>query len=132
MKVIFASTPEQQVEIQELINHLYSEVFPNYFSDQEISRLKQQQVLKLSSSHMEQLDTLKDAYQVIASLQTIISILENSILDDQYIETFYKNVTILEDYGLNFPLDYHQFSDSELEKDNNLSMYTKAANTLLV
>ena len=46
------------------------------------------------------MDTLNDAYQVIASLQTLTLILEGETLDDQYIETYYKNVSILEEYGV--------------------------------
>ena len=83
----------------------------------------------LQQINFEQMDTLKDAYQVIASLQTLTLILEGETLDDQYMETYYKNVSILEEYGVQFPFDFHQFVDS---KNDQISIYTKVANDLLV
>jgi len=132
VKVVFASTPDQQEKITELIRQLYSDVFPNYFSDEEIAKFERLNVLYISSSHFEQLDTLKDAFQVITSLQTIISILESDSLDEQYIETYYKNISILEQYGLNFPFEFQQFADLKLSGNSELSIYSRAANELLV
>jgi|tagenome__1003787_1003787.scaffolds.fasta_scaffold19414752_1 hypothetical protein len=132
VKVVFASTPCQQEEIEGLINQLYSNIFPRYFTDGEIHEYEKRKVLYLSNSHLEQLGTLKEAYKVIASLQTLILILESESLDDQYMETFYKNSSILNDYGLNFPFEYHQFVKSREKKSNELSMYTRAVNELLV
>ena len=132
VKVVFASTPCQEEEIKELINQLYSEVFPNYFTDDEIHEYEKRKVLSVSTSHFEQLGTLKEAYKVIASLQTIISILKSESLDDQYMETFYKNSSILKEYDLNFPFDYHQFAESKEGKSSELSIYTKVANELLI
>jgi hypothetical protein len=132
MKVVFASTPDQQEEIMELIKRLYYEVFPNYFTDQQISEFQKQNILHLSSSQFEKLDTLKDAYQVLASLQTLILILQSEDLDDQYMETFYKNTSILEEYGLSFPFEFSQFVEWKETKDDSLSIHTKVANELLV
>lgn len=129
MKVVFASTPEQRIKIMELTKQLYSDVFPNYFTDEEIEEFKKQNVLRFSTNQFQQIDTLKDAYQVIASLQTLTLILEGETLDDQYIETYYKNVSILEEYGVQFPFEYNQFIDS---KNDQISIYTKVANELLV
>ncbi|WP_071396071.1 YhcU family protein [Bacillus tuaregi] len=132
MKVVFASTPDQQEKIMELIRQLYSDVFPNYFSDDEIAKFERLNVLHISSSQFEQLDTLKDAFQVITSLQTLISILESERLDEQYIETYYKNISILEQYGLYFPFEFQQFVDLKITENDDLSIYSKAANELLV
>ncbi|KAA9031612.1 YhcU family protein [Niallia endozanthoxylica] len=132
MKVVFASTPDQQEKIMELIRQLYSDVFPNYFSDDEIAKFERLNVLHISSSQFEKLDTLKDAFQVITSLQTLISILESESLDEQYIETYYKNISILEQYGLNFPFEFQQFVDLKITGNNELSIYSKAANELLI
>ena len=129
MKVVFASTPEQRIKIMELTKQLYSDVFPNYFTDEEIEEFKKQNILRFTTNQFRQMDTLKDAYQVIASLQTLTLILEGETLDDQYIETYYKNVSILEEYGVQFPFDFHQFVDS---KNDQISIYTKVANDLLV
>lgn len=132
MKVVFASTPDQQEKIMELIRQLYSDVFPNYFSDDEIAEFERLNVLHISSSQFEQLDTLKDAFQVITSLQTLISILESESLDEQYIETYYKNISILAQYGLNFPFEFQQFVDLKITGNNELSIYSKAANEWLI
>ena len=129
MKVVFASTPEQRIKIMELTKQLYSGVFPNYFTDEEIEEFKKQNILRFTTNQFEQIDTLKDAYQVIASLQTLTLILEGETLDDQYMETYYKNVSILEEYGVQFPFDFNQFVDS---KNDQISIYTKVANDLLV
>ena len=129
MKVVFASTPEQRIKIMELTKQLYSDVFPNYFTDEEIEEFKKQNILRFTTNQFEQMDTLKDAYQVIASLQTLTLILEGETLDDQYMETYYKNVSILEEYGVQFPFDFNQFVDS---KNDQISIYTKVANDLLV
>jgi len=132
VKVVFASTPDQQEKIMELIRQLYSDVFPNYFSDDEIAEFERLNVLHISSSQFEQLDTLKDAFQVITSLQTLISILESESLDEQYIETYYKNISILAQYGLNFPFEFQQFVDLKITGNNELSIYSKAANEWLI
>lgn len=132
MKVVFASTPDQQEKITELIRQLYSDVFPNYFTDDEIAKFERHNVLHISSSQFEQLDTLKDAFQVITSLQTLISILESNRLEEQYIETYYKNISILEQYGLYFPFEFQQFVDSKVSGNCDLSIYSRAANELLV
>lgn len=116
----------------ELINHFYTDIFPAYFSDRDIRKYERQKVLNMSESHFEQCGTLKDAYQVIASLQTLIAILESDTLDGQYMETFYKNVSILEEYGLYFPFEYEQFIVSRLTKEDELSIYSKPANEMLI
>ena len=132
MKVVFASTPEQRVKIKELTKQLYSDVFPNYFTDKQIKEFEKEKILQFTSNQFEQLDTLKDAYQVIACLQTLILILETDNLDDQYMETYYKNISILEEYGVQFPFEYNQFTDSKVVKDQHISIYTKVANELLI
>lgn len=133
MKVVFASTEGQEEKIKELVDHFYSEIFPAYFTDVDIQKYEKLKVLNTSKSHFEQFGTLKDAYQVIASLQTLIAILETEALDGQYAETFYKNVSILEEYGLYFPFEYEQFETSKSAKDNEeLSIYTRPANEMLI
>ena len=132
MKVVFASTPCQEEEIKKLINQVYSEIFPIYFSDKEIQEYEKCKVLYMSTNHFEQFGTLKEAYQVIASLQTLITILKNERFDDQYIEIFYKNVSILEEYDLYFPFEYEQFSESKIRGNERLSMFTSAANEILI
>lgn len=132
MKVVQASTPCQEEEIKKLIKQVYSEVFPIYFSDKEIQTYEKCNVLYMSTKHLERFSTLKEAYQVIASLQTLITILKNERFDDQYIEIFYKNVSTLVEYDLYFPFEYEHFSESEIRGNERLSMFTSAANEILV
>lgn len=131
MKVVFASTPEQRTKIMELTKQIYSDVFPIYFSDKQIQEFEKQNILQFTADQFEQMDTLKDAYQVIASLQTLIHILQSADVD-QYMDTYYKNISILEDFGIHFPFEFSQFTDVEVAKKEKLSVYTKVANEFLV
>ncbi|KAB2337081.1 hypothetical protein F7731_05500 [Cytobacillus depressus] len=132
MKVVFASTPEQVQKIEELVQSLFSNIFPQYFPDEEIKQFERLQVLHTTSRHSENFTTLKEAYQVISSLQTIISILESSNLDERYVSLFEKNVYTLQSFGLCFPFSYSHFCEEKMMKEDMLSIYTKAANELLI
>ena len=132
MKVVQASTPCQEEEIKNLIKQVYSEVFPIYFSDKEIQNYEKCNVLHMSTNHFERFSTLKDAYQVIASLQTLITILKNESTDNQYMEIFYKNVSTLVEYDFHFPFEYKHFLESKSRGNESLSMFTSAANEILV
>jgi Family of unknown function (DUF5365) len=128
VKIVFASTPGQEEEICGLVRYIYSTVFPLYFTDKEIREFEQLKVLHTP----DDFNTLKDAFQVMASMQTIISILESTTLDDQYEALFNKNVMNLQDFGLFFPFEYEQFVDAKNMKNSVFSIYIKAANELLV
>lgn len=133
MKIVFASTPGQETEISELVRYMYSHVFPNYFTDQEIHEFKQLRILQISNGQFEDYSTLKDAFQVMAALQTIISILELSITEEEYSSIFKKNTVTLQSYGLFFPFDLQQFiAAKNIKRQSMLSVYTKAANELLI
>ena len=128
VKIVFASTPGQEEEIYGLVRYIYSTVFPLYFTDKEISEFERLKVLQTP----DDFNTLKDAFQVMASMQTIISILESATLDEQYATLFNKNVTNLQEFGLFFPFEYEQFVDAKNMKNSVFSIYIKAANELLV
>ncbi|OIK11491.1 hypothetical protein BIV60_18100 [Bacillus sp. MUM 116] len=132
MKIVFASTPSQEEEICGLVRYIYSTVFPLYFSDDEIRTFEKLKVLHTSSEQLEDFSTLKDAFQVMASIQTIISILESPTLDDHYSSLFNKNVTNLQEFGLFFPFEYDQFVEAKSMKNSIFSIYTKAANELII
>ncbi|PLS03053.1 YhcU family protein [Neobacillus cucumis] len=128
MKIVFASTPSQEEEINELVRYVYSNIFPLYFSDEEISKFEELKVLDTSLDF----NTLKDAFQVMTSIQTVISILESSPLDEQYEIVFNKNVNTLKEFGLFFPFDFEQFIEGKTMKSPMLSIYTKADNELII
>ncbi|MBS4212285.1 YhcU family protein [Neobacillus rhizophilus] len=132
MKIVFASTPSQEEKICELVGYIYSNIFPLYFTDEEINRFEKLKILHTSKQHFEEFSTLKDAFQVMASIQTLISILESHQLDDQYEAIFNKNVANLHDFGLFFPFEFEQFAEAKSMKNTVLSIYTKADNQLLI
>jgi len=128
VKIVFASTPSQEEEINELVRYLYSNIFPLYYSDEDICEFEQLKVLRTS----EDFSTLKDAFQVMTCIQTLISILESTQLDEQYEAVFNKNVATLKEFGLFFPFEFEQFVDAKRLKNTMLSMYTKADNELII
>ncbi|MDR7238911.1 YhcU family protein [Neobacillus drentensis] len=128
MKIVFASTPSQEKEINGLVRYIYSNIFPLYFTDEEIFQFKQLKVLHTS----EDFNTLKDAFQVMTSIQTLISILEATQLDDQYSLLFDKNVETLQEFGLLFPFKYEHFQEERCIKNHMLSIYSNADNELLI
>lgn len=132
MKIVFASTPSQEKEIYGLVRYIYTNIFPLYFTDEEIIQFERIKILDTSGQHFEDFSTLKDAFQVMTSIQTVISILESSPLDEQYATVFNKNVANLQEYGLFFPFEFEQFTDSKMIKGNILSIYSKADNELLI
>jgi hypothetical protein len=128
VKIVFASTPSQEEEINELVRYVYSNIFPHYFSDEEISQFEELKVLDTSLDF----NTLKDAFQVMTSIQTVISILESSPLDEQYEMVFNKNVATLKEFGLFFPFDFEQFMEGKSFTSSMLSIYSKADNELII
>ncbi|WP_141433072.1 DUF5365 family protein [Bacillus sp. 03113] len=132
MKIVYASTPIQEKKINDLIHYFYSTIFPKYFLDAEIMNFKQSKVLDVSQAPSESFGTLKEAYQVITCLQTIISILEcnHSLLE--YKATFYKNVQMLNEYGLHFPIQFDHFTKMNVPEENVISVFSKPDNEFLI
>ncbi|WP_075980560.1 YhcU family protein [Bacillus massilinigeriensis] len=132
MKVVYASTPDQERKVEELVQEFYTSIFPIYFSDEDIKEFERLNVLQTSTRHFEYFGTLKEAFQVIASLQTIKFILLSSEPKDKYETLYSKNIQILTDFGLSFPFEFQQFLESRNMKNGVFSIYTKAANELLI
>ncbi|MEH7381490.1 DUF5365 family protein [Bacillus sp. JJ1533] len=132
MKIVVASTPEQELHITELIDYMYSSIFPIYFEDEYIGKLEEWNVLAPKEEDVYYNRTLDKAFKVISSLQAIIAVLE-TIQEEGYQEChgeiFARNVQILNDYGYLFP-----FTIEEFQRVNNpevLSKYAKPANQYL-
>ncbi|PLS14981.1 hypothetical protein CVD28_24990 [Bacillus sp. M6-12] len=138
MKVVFSSTIEQEQEICDLVTEFYDSVFPRYFSDKEIRHLAELGVLQTPSKNFSYFGTLKEAYQVMTSIQVIMSILETKDLQSYRInpkneELFLHNARLLNDYGLFFPLNLEHFTVLQEERaDKSFYLYTEAANQLLI
>lgn len=132
MKIIEASTPEQERKIAGLVTYFYQSIFPSYFSDGEITDLIQMNVLNVRFHH--QLDgTLREAFQIIASMDIIIHLIETKELGRRkYQQLFNKNAHILTRLGMEFPFTYEHF----LKRPGFLflegSKFKKAANEWLV
>jgi hypothetical protein len=130
VKIVFASTPDQEEKINELIKRFYRDIFPLYFSDKDIKKFEERNVLNNETAQLD--GTLKEAYYLIASLQTLLSILESSHLTYAHQGLFEKNVETLNEYGFYFPFSYNQFIHARETKTSFFSTYTQAANQLLI
>lgn len=131
VKVVIASTPEQEAHIEELVNHFYTDIFPMYFSDEEILKFKQFEIMSLTAVRKKYNGTLKEAFQLISSLQALIAVLEAiqiRSIDEHDKLIFDKNVKILEQYGLSFPFHLEHFL---LKNDEMISTFAKSTNAIL-
>lgn len=131
MKIVNASTQEQELEIVELATKFYRDIFPLYFSDDEIQKFEKSKVLDFSAKKLNYHGTMKEAFVVLACLQTLISILEATEPSGKYESLFFKNAQILNDYGIHFPFCYKQFTKAK-DLESVLSIFTKATNQLLI
>jgi hypothetical protein len=132
MKVVLASTPEQEHHIEELIHYIYSDIFPRYFSDEIITKFEDWNILHPMEYQVNYNGTLKEAFQVISSLQTLIAVLEtvqHGPVQENYRNIFEKNVKILNKYGFSFPFTLDQFVRT---KKHIFSQYAKPTNRLLI
>ncbi|MCT2535046.1 YhcU family protein [Aquibacillus koreensis] len=110
MKVVTASTPEQHDYVKCLMKELYENIFPIYFSNAYIQKLKNFELMTIPN--MEELN-LNEIMEVTASLQTIATILKqfgttNEMLEE-YEQVFSKNTIILTKYGIDFPFQLTDF-----------------------
>ncbi|MGD6965516.1 DUF5365 family protein [Rossellomorea vietnamensis] len=131
MKILLASTEEQEETIQELITYIYCTIFPRYFTDDEIEQFEQLEVLHTDTDYTRYNGTLKEAFQVISSLQTLISLIEADTTKSDYEEMYDHNLSILKSFNLFFPFDLHHFRDC-FSYEDKVSVYARPANQLLV
>ncbi|MDQ0232369.1 DUF5365 family protein [Metabacillus malikii] len=134
MKVVVASTEEQERHISELVDQLYTEIFPKFFPDDEIKGLKDKHVLKPQETDQMYNSNLKDAFQIISSLQAIVAVLEH--IDDckhveDYQNMFERNSMNLNNFGYYFPLTFAQFKHAE-SQSGEFSQYVRPANNWIV
>ncbi|AZB42004.1 hypothetical protein CEF21_06685 [Bacillus sp. FJAT-42376] len=133
MKIVTASTNEQEQHIEELVEEMYKEVFPIYFSDETIGQLEKMAVLKPTDETMIYNGTLKEAFEIMSSLQTLIAVLKHADegRKQEYESLYERNREILGRYGYELPLTFSDFL-TEGGKGPLLSRYTKAANRYLI
>ncbi|PLR67598.1 MULTISPECIES: DUF5365 family protein [Bacillaceae] len=133
MRIVFASTEEQEQYIEELIEYMYEDIFPQYFSDETIDQLDDLAVLKPHAEKLKYNGTLREAFQIISSLQALTALLNH--LDEhseaEQRELYNRNIKILKQYGYQFPLTFDNFLSSK-EKEEQVSKYGKPANKWIV
>ncbi|WP_449539219.1 DUF5365 family protein [Ferdinandcohnia sp. Marseille-Q9671] len=132
MKIVVASTPEQEHHITELIDYMYSSIFPVYFKDEYIGKLEEWNVLAPKEEEVYYNRTLDKAFKVISSLQAIIAVLETiqeEGFQKNHEDIFEKNAQILNDYGYLFPFTIEEFQCHN--HSEALSKYSKPANQYL-
>lgn len=132
MKIVFASTPGQVEKVEELARYFYTSILPLYFTDEDIKEFEKHKVLFTTKEQVENFNTLGDAFRVITSLQTIISILESQDLSDKYSPVFEKNAQTLRDFEIYFPFQFTEFMEALRVENDYISIYSKAANHYLV
>ncbi|KMY53137.1 hypothetical protein AC623_03360 [Bacillus sp. FJAT-27231] len=116
MRVIIASTTEQEEIINELVRQLKEEILPLFFEKEELQAMYKLGILQLTDDHFQLFGTLQDAFQVISSLQTIISILETgepASLPLHYKEIFEKNTAILQKFDIRLPFFLSHFHNKK-------------------
>ncbi|MEI5906379.1 DUF5365 family protein [Bacillus spongiae] len=133
MKIQSASTEMQEEKIRNLINYFYVRIFPMYFSEQEIQLYKKMNVLYISPQNREFLGTLRESFTVISCLDTLISIIESSDVNQNqhhYEQMFVRNVEILSQKDVFFPFSYALFVQ-KLNQFDPLTVFDKPANEYL-
>ncbi|WP_417897542.1 DUF5365 family protein [Bacillus haimaensis] len=137
MKVVYASTPEQEDHIGELVQHLLTNILPYYFTDKEIENLESQLSLHTGAVHdtfTVYNGTLKEAFHIISCLQAIIAVIE-TIQDEgiklKHRELYTRNVNMLRDFGFSFPFAIEQFTQ-QTKNPTMLSKFIRASNQFLV
>ncbi|KZZ85107.1 MULTISPECIES: DUF5365 family protein [Bacillaceae] len=133
MKIVSASTNEQEQFIEELVEEMYKEVFPIYFSDETIVKLEKMSVLKPTEETIIYNGTLKEAFEIMSSLQTLIAVLKQADEEEKqkYAGLYDRNREILRSYGYNLPLNMSDFLTAGIERDL-FSCYTRSANNYLI
>ncbi|WP_260471973.1 YhcU family protein [Bacillus sp. HMF5848] len=128
-----AATPEQEVHIQELVDYISTDILPKFFSDDTIEDFERKEILRLQVNKEAYNGTLKEAFQLISSLQAIIAVLE-TIQSEEIVEThkdvFRNNIDTLHDFGFSFPFTLEQFTTPLTLQQ--ISLYARPENKYLV
>jgi hypothetical protein len=123
LRTVYAATQGQKDYIHSLIEQFYTNIFPNYFTDQEIFNLENLGVLSFNPDMYN--GTLKEAFSIISSLQSLMAIIEllpSEKIPMRYQTLFQRNVALLEKHGISFPLTIDHFKQ---KKDEYISIYKK-------
>ncbi|MBB6283861.1 YhcU family protein [Geobacillus subterraneus] len=113
MKIMYAVTPEQENYMHYLLNYFYTDIFPYYFDDEQIHQFEELGILSLDHEHVTYNGTMKEAFQIISALQSLITVIEHIGEQgecEQYEWLFARNQNILARHGIAFPFQARQFT----------------------
>lgn len=119
LKIAFASTDEQDEEINQLILNLRSNVLVQYISREELEIYDDLGLLQFASNRNLYNGTLREAFQLMTALQVVTDIIDRVanttlVLEEKYNQIFALNVEKINYYGLFFPFNLQFFhSDKE-------------------
>lgn len=131
MKTVYVQTDEQIERIQQLVEYMYSVIFPQYFTARKIDEFRLLNFLNADKRNTRD-ETLPESYQIITSLETIIFIIESGVLDiEKYQRLFIHNAEQLTKIGYDFPFSYTSFLN-QLQEKEGLSIYRQAQNQWLI
>ncbi len=131
LKIVFGSTIEQDKAIVQLLVNLRYSILPLYVSEEELSAYDSMGLLQFNKQRNLYNGTLKEAFQVMTALQTVISIMENEKKFEaeeysNYEDRFKVNSELLNYFGLFFPFNLHSFKSTKsqlLHKNENNQIY---------
>jgi histidinol phosphatase-like PHP family hydrolase len=132
MEIVCASTKEQEEYINYLVNYFYTNIFPYYFDDEQIQAFENLQILSLKGEYVTYNGTMKEAFQIISSLQSLITVIEyvgKSGDCKRYRDLFERNIELLRRYGIAFPFTIEQFMN---KRHYPCSMYLPSQSSWLM
>ncbi|MGN1400458.1 MAG: DUF5365 family protein [Bacillus sp. (in: firmicutes)] len=111
---MYASTVEQDEEIEQLLNELRFRILPAFIDGEKMKEYEDAGVLQFQEHQKMYNGTMGEAFQLMAALQLITSLImgANEIQVEEmskYQRLFTRNKKILEYFGLFFPFDLHFF-----------------------
>lgn len=118
MKIVLGSTKEQEARIDQLLVYLRYSILPLYVTEEELASYDSMGLLQFDNKRNLYNGTLKEAFQVMTALQTVISIIENekkfeADAYETYEHLFNFNAELLNYFGLFFPFHLHYFKSIE-------------------
>jgi len=129
MKVVTASTPEQQSYVRSLLDYFHEKVLPSFFSESYVHDLKMFGVLNHADLDEYSLNEILEVTAALQTLQHILECVQEKDESPHLARKFRKNQEILERHRLYFPFRYQDFAEGEFEWD--LSNATPANEYLL-
>ena len=118
MKIVLGSTKEQEARIDQLLVYLRYSILPLYVTEEELASYDSMGLLQFDNQRNLYNGTLKEAFQVMTALQTVISIIENekkfeADAYETYEHLFNFNAELLNYFGLFFPFHLQYFKSIE-------------------